>query len=51
LLNEAPSRAAFVSALTPQQEITINMLDLDRSHEHAALIAQNLWFSLAADLL
>ena len=47
-LNEAPSRAAFVSALTPQQEITINMLDLDRSHEHAALIAQNLWFGLAA---
>ena len=47
-LNEAPSRAAFVSALTPQQEITVNMLDLERSHEHAALIAQNLWFGLAA---
>ena len=47
-LHQAPARAAFVSALTPQEEITINMLDLDRSHEHAALIAQNLWFGLAA---
>jgi len=47
-LHEAPARAAFVSALTPQEEITVNMLDLDRSHENAALIAQNLWFGLAA---
>jgi DNA primase len=47
-LHEAPARAAFVSALTPQEEITVNMLDLNGSHEHATLIAQNLWFGLAA---
>ena len=47
-LHQAPARAAFVSALTPEEEITVNTLDLDRSHEHVVLIAQNLWFGLAA---
>ena len=47
-LHQAPARAAFVSALTPEEEITVNTLDLDRSHEHVMLIAQNLWFGLAA---
>lgn len=47
-LDQAPARAAFVSALTPREEITINMLDLDRQQENTVLIAQNLWFGLAA---
>lgn len=47
-LHHAPARAAFLSALTPEEEITINLLDLDRPQENTALIAQDLWFGLAA---
>ena len=47
-LHEPPARAAFVSALAPREEITVNTLDLDHLPENAALIARNLWFGLAA---
>ncbi len=47
-LHQPPARAAFLSALTPQEEISVNMLDLDRPQENTALIAQDLWFGLAA---
>lgn len=42
------ARATFIAALTPQEEIAVNMLDLDRSQENTVLIAQDLWFGLAA---
>jgi DNA primase len=47
-LHQAPARTAFLSALSPQEETTVNMLDLDRPQENTGLIAQDLWFGLAA---
>ncbi|MFZ4683086.1 MAG: DNA primase [Terrimicrobiaceae bacterium] len=50
-LHEAASRTVFVSSLSPREEITVNLLDLDRPQENALPIAQNLWFGLAATAL
>ena len=47
-LHASPARAAFVSSLTPREEITINVLDLERPQENIVLIAQHYWFGLAA---
>jgi len=47
-LNETSARAVFVSGLPAREEITVNMLDLDRVQENALPNAQNHWFGLAA---
>ena len=47
-LQQASARAAFSSTLTPQEEITLNLLDLDHPQENIALVAQDLWYGLAA---
>jgi hypothetical protein len=47
-LHQPPARATFISTLTPQEEIAINLLDLDRPQENTALVAQDHWFGLAA---
>ncbi|HEY5814269.1 MAG TPA: toprim domain-containing protein, partial [Terrimicrobiaceae bacterium] len=47
-IHQAPARAAFVANLTPQEELTINMLDLNRSIDNAPLVARHNWFGLAA---
>ena len=39
-LHQPPARAAFISTLTPQEEIAINLLDLDRPQENTVLVAQ-----------
>lgn len=50
-LHEAPARNVFVSSLPPEEEITINALDLERTPEDAPAIARELWFGLAAAAL
>jgi DNA primase len=47
-IQQAAARAAFMATLTPQEEIAISRLDLDRSQENSVLIAQDLWLGLAA---
>lgn len=48
ILSEPAARAAFVSGLSPEEELTITGMDLETPEEHALAIAQNNWLGLAA---
>ena len=49
-LHQPSARAAFMATLTPEEEIAMSELDLNRSQENSLLIAQDLWTGLAAAL-
>ena len=47
-LDQASARTVFMATLTPEEEIAINRLELDRPQENSLLVAQDLWIGLAA---
>jgi DNA primase len=49
-LEDPAPRAAFAAGLNPAEELTLSAIDLDRPPENGLVLAQNLWFGLAAAL-
>jgi DNA primase len=47
-LEDPAPRAAFAAGLSAVEELTLSAIDLDRPPENGLILAQNLWFGLAA---